>query len=178
MFFLKRIFPLFKYSQKTCNIKDCKKEHYELFLCKNHYDQYISNPKIHSIQSKVYKYNVLKLNLKDKLIYFLNFFIHYTTTIHFYYIEHFPLESLFLFHRKKILNEETKNFTKEQFIKDFDFDENKELQYIKTHFKIDDADKPLQDFISKENNPTNTKIFFNSIISNNNSLHFNSSLYS
>ncbi|WP_179005890.1 hypothetical protein [Winogradskyella forsetii] len=159
MFFFKKISTHFKYSIKTCNIKNCKRKHYDLLLCENHYEQYIISPKIHAIQSKVYKYNFLKLNLKDKLIYILNFFIHYTTTIHIFYIEHFPLESLFLFHRNKVLKEENRNYTKEQFIEDFNFDENIELQYLKTLFKTDDADKPLQDFIYKKNNPLVPKYF-------------------
>ena len=159
MFFLKKISSFFKYSSTNCNVKNCTNRHYNLLMCKSHYDTYISDSKIESIQEKVFKYNFNKTTFKEKLIYLLHYLIHYTTAIHVYYIEHFPLESIFLFHYKKVLNGKNQKFTRHQFINDFDFEENVELQYLKTKFNSPDAHKPLEKFIAEDDSINFPKFF-------------------
>lgn len=159
MFFLKTISTFFRYSTSICNIKNCQNEHFDLLLCEKHFDIYITNAEVNKIQSNVYKYNFSKFEFNDKLLYARNYLIHYITGIHIKYIEHFPLESLFLYHYKSANNSESSDFLIQQFIEDFDFEENSELQYLKTKFKVVDSDKPLRAFISKNDNFKVSKYF-------------------
>jgi len=127
----------FEYKNLTCNIKNCNNPSNEYLICNIHRDKYITDNKIKRIQTLISKIYYKSISLKERFIIFLFNLIHYTTTYHIYFVEHFPLESLFLYHKKKLYKNyrtflQTKdNNLKEkilldasQLIKDFNFKEN------------------------------------------------------
>jgi hypothetical protein len=139
----------FQYNPCTCNIKGCTNQHFSILLCKNHYDQYITDEKIKIIQSNVQKYSFGKQTLKDRTRHLLFFIIHYSTAIHVYYIEHFPLESLFLYHLRDVYKKNG-NLNALQYIKDFDYIENESIGSLKSDFKTIDANQNIIQFTSKK----------------------------
>lgn len=134
---------LIEYNHKQCNIKSCSNKQSKNLLCSYHNNIYIKSAKIENKIQRLEKLVIGEANLKDKLVYYRNFFIHYTTGIHVPYIEHFPMETLFLYYLPKIHRDELpdNSFTIEQFISNFDYPENSYLDNIKvkentTQFKV------------------------------------------
>lgn len=138
-----------KYSNKICNIKNCKNKHYKIFLCKQHLKKYVINNKIRCILERQYRLKFGSGNYKDWGVFLLNNLFHHTVNISFYYVEHFPLESLFHFHIKNVDVKNNKFYTSEEFIKDFDYKSNYRIGYLKTHLKTKDSQDVILKFVEE-----------------------------
>ena len=127
----------FEYKNLTCNIKNCNNPSNEYLICDVHREKYISDNKIDRIQILISKMYYNSISLKERSMIFLFNLIHYTTTYHIYFVEHFPLESLFLYHKKKLFTnyrtymQTNDNILKDkilldasELVKDFNFEEN------------------------------------------------------
>lgn len=150
----------FNYSNDKCSIKNCSNKHNSLLLCKKHYQRYITDEKIKKIQTNVYRNNFGVKTKRDYLRNYLYGFIHYSTAIHLYYIEHFPLESIFIYHSKSIYKENQQEFTIDEFIKDFNYSENHEINDIKLHFDQKSYADGVKKFTAtKEKNKIKNRIY-------------------
>lgn len=141
---------MYKYSNEKCNINGCQNPHHSLFLCKQHYDEYITDAKILKIQSLIFRLENGTVTFLEGLKVFIYTIIHLLTTIHVYYYEHFPLESLFIynFNRWKKLSNDKIN----KLINDFNFKENHSLIYLKNIVDHVDANKEVVEFTTKSLN--------------------------
>jgi hypothetical protein len=137
---------LIEYNPNTCNINNCDNPQDEYFICDKHKKQYVNDGKLISTlerQKRIIKGNS---TLKDKLYYSIYFLIHYSTGIHVKYIEHFPNETIFLHHLPLVYQKKNKKFTTEEFIKDFEFEENYEIDSLKVNFSKDNYKVPLTEY--------------------------------
>lgn len=148
-----------KYSTEICNVKNCSNKFHKILLCKKHYDRYIIDEKINLIQTNVFNYSIGKKTFSDYLKLFFYFLFHHTFNIRVYYIEHFPLESIFLYHyrKKNIKNNEHYNII--EFIEDFDYEQNYKIRNLKSLFKTKDSNKRLLEFAKSKMEDWNTLMF-------------------
>lgn len=153
---------MWKYSNEKCNIKGCNNAHHSLFLCKKHFDKYIDNEKILKTQILLYKDEFGDTTLCEKLKLFLHRVFHLITTIHVYYYEHFPLETLFIHHFYRFNTYTIEN--KIELIKDFDFEDNNRLLILKNIIDDQDVNNELIDYLKKTTNFNRLKYAFISFI--------------
>ena len=137
---------MIKYNADICNIKNCDNKQDEYFICKKHKKQYVTDSKLISTLERRKRIIEGNSTLKDKLYYALYFLIHYATGIHVKYIEHFPNETIFLYHLSSVYQEKNKKFTTEEFITDFEFEENYEIDSLKVNFSKSDYKVPLREY--------------------------------
>lgn len=123
---------MISYSLEKCNIKGCDSNQYDLLLCKKHYTKYIFDVKSTKIQSLVHRIATRKLKLIDKLKIILNTILHYIFITRVYYVEHFPLESIFLYNFWKNKKNSNSDKEKSDFIDDFDYENNYYAGHIKS----------------------------------------------
>lgn len=138
-----------KYNNKTCNIKNCRNDHYKTFLCKQHYKKYVINERIKCILDRQYRLKLGIGNYRDWGVYIINNFFHHTLNISLYYVEHFPLETLFHYHYKNVSVKNNKYYTGEEFIEDFDYENNLRIGYLKTHLKSKDSQDAILKFVEE-----------------------------
>lgn len=141
---------LITYKTEDCNIKSCKNRQHDLMLCSLHYNNYIIDKKIKEKLERLKRITDKKASFKDKIIYLLNFTIHYSTGVHVAYIEHFPLETIFIHFQKRIYRHEKFNFSIEQFISNFGYKENRYLDNLKIKFDSISSSQPLHLFVSEK----------------------------
>jgi len=130
-----------RYDLASCNIKSCRNPTFNLFLCKKHYTRYIIDPKILSIQSRVYRRALGKGSVWDHTIWFGHLLLHHLLSFRVYYFEHFPLETVFLYHRRRFSDRannkqpssESDRLARQltQFYADFGIPENQSEQEIR-----------------------------------------------
>jgi hypothetical protein len=137
---------LIEYKSNTCNIKDCQNPIKDYFLCTEHLEKYVYDEKLIKILQRLTRIINKEATIKDKIHYKLYYFLHYSTGIHVKYIEHFPNETIFLYHLSSIYKEENKKFTTEEFISDFDYKENYEIDSLKVKFSKDKFKEPLVEY--------------------------------
>jgi len=148
-----------KYSTEICNVKNCNNKFHKILLCKKHYDRYIIDEKINLIQTNVFNYSIEKKTFSDYLKLFFYSLFHHTFNIHVYYIEHFPLESIFLYHYRKINIKNNEYYELNQFIEDFDYEQNYKVRNLKSLFKTKDSNKRLLEFANSKIKGWNTFMF-------------------
>lgn len=145
-----------KYSTTNCNIKGCTGKHFQILLCKKHFKEYIINEKVKKIQTNVYEDNFGKFSLKNKIRLWFFRFLHYYFSTRVYYVEHFPLESLFMYYYQN-----PKQINKEKvtsFIADFDYEVNINVAHVKSVYETPDANNHLKEFSAKTNS-SQTKVY-------------------
>lgn len=106
------------YNKEKCNLSSCSNKQTENLMCGYHNHIYLENKQLKEKINRLERIVNGTSGFKDKFIYYRNFLIHYTTGIHVPYIEHYPLETIFLHHLPEVYkNEESNlNFTVEQFV--------------------------------------------------------------
>lgn len=137
-----------KYSLDNCNIVNCNKKAYKLFLCQEHYDQYIIDEKIARIQSMLYAEQRRTLTLRDKIDLYTSRVFHGVFFLRTYFIEHFPLESLFLYHynyqTKRLFREKDRKDARDKLFKlTQDFAYNNHPYILKIKYMLTVVDKKL-----------------------------------
>lgn len=137
------------YSTEKCNIPNCEETHYRDFLCKKHYKMYVVDEKSSSIMERLYRINTNQKKLSDWFVLIINNLIHYTANISVYYVEHFPLETLFIYHFKNVDIGKNKHYNKLDFIKDFDDKNNHRIGLLKSHLKTQDSKDKIVEFTKK-----------------------------
>lgn len=152
---------LVTYNKEKCNLSSCSNDQAENFMCGYHNLIYLEDKQL---KEKIYRLErIVKGNsgFKDKIIYIRNFLIHYTTGIHVPYIEHFPLETIFLYHFREVYKnaDSNLNFTVEEFVSNFDFKENVYLDDIKVQKDTSSFYYPFMEFTSKKISQKNTTFF-------------------
>jgi len=138
------------YDLNKCNIKDCNQKHYKYLLCKKHFTKYIFNAEAELIQSLIYRRATNSLNKIDILKIFINNIIHHIFLIRVYYVEHHPLESLFLINYRKNKELIKSDNTTKRFISDFDYDDNVYIPNLKSSYNTDDSNKYIEKFIDNK----------------------------
>lgn len=137
---------LIEYKTHICNIKNCEKSQEDFFICKEHLEKYASDPKLNKTLERQKRIITGKSNLKDKFYYKLYYFLHYSTGIHVKYIEHFQNETIFLYNLPLVYKRKNKKFTTEEFISDFDYKENYEIDSLKVKFSKTQYKTPLIEY--------------------------------
>lgn len=150
---------LVKYDHDKCNIKSCVNPQYKYLICEEHYERYIVDEVIKRKLQLLNRIVSDKATRKDKIVYYLNYLKHYITSVHVSYIEHYPLETIFLYHKKKIYRKENINFNLNEFIDDFNYVENKELDEIKVYFHDSQWKEPFVEFENFRNSKKITKSY-------------------
>jgi len=153
-----------KYDSETCNIKNCKNKQKDLFLCKYHYNIYVLDNEILNKLARLKRIVDKRATFKDKLTYYIYYFFHYLTGIHVAYIEHFLLETIFEHYKKKLYKENNYPFTIEQFVSNFDYQENRYLDDIKVHFETKSFYEPIKLFVDNKDENKPTIIYFSLIL--------------
>lgn len=100
---------MYEYDLQNCNIKDCNHKIDRLLLCNRHFKKYIIDNKSERIQDLIYRKIIGYTSLGEKLKFSLLWLLHHSIHRRIYYAEHFPLESLFLYHFR-IVNKELNHF--------------------------------------------------------------------
>jgi hypothetical protein len=95
---------LFKYNLHQCNVENCDKKVEDLLLCKLHHEEYIIDEKSKEIQTNITNWAKGDRNIKLRLIFIKYYLLHYIFFLKVYYMEHYPLESIFLYHYKILKN--------------------------------------------------------------------------
>jgi hypothetical protein len=137
---------LIEYKENTCNIKNCENSQENYFICKEHLEKYAYNDKLIETLKRQKRIILGNPNRKDKIYYKLYYLLHYSTGIHVKFIEHFPNETIFLFNLPKVYRRKNKKFTTEEFIADFDFSENYEIDSLKVQFSKSKFKEPLIEY--------------------------------
>lgn len=88
----------FNYNSEQCNIPRCDEAQFELLLCESHFNRYITDETTAKIQSLVWRRAKGLWGTKDKLKFTLFWLVHHLTNKRVPLSEHFPCESLFLYH--------------------------------------------------------------------------------
>ncbi|MGO9482425.1 MAG: hypothetical protein ACLP05_11680 [Candidatus Kryptoniota bacterium] len=90
--------PSQMYRAHRCNISGCDEEVFDLLLCKTHFDRYITDDIAKKIQAVIAKAVLHTEGVKQKAIRRIFIMAHYIFSVHVPFAEHYPLESLFLYH--------------------------------------------------------------------------------
>lgn len=125
---------LFKYNLNQCNVKNCDKEVEDLLLCKVHHEEYIIDEKSKEIQTNITNWAKGDRNIKLRLIFIKYHLLHYIFFLKVYYMEHYPLESIFLYHYKILKNK----LSREIKVKSVNKKICKKLNYLINDFNTDD----------------------------------------
>lgn len=149
------------YKRDICNIKGCTNKYHDLLLCKNHFDTYVSDDKIRRIQENLSVLSLGKSNFKLKVKYLLNLIIHYVLLVRVYYIEHYPLETLFLYHfRKKDSDGKYRNKSFYiNLISDFDYKENYFIDSLKEKYTPNNANSRIKLFSERKRESTSSVLY-------------------
>jgi hypothetical protein len=131
-----------------CNIKSCNRKQDKKLLCAEHYRDYISDSNIADQISRLNRIVFKKKSKKDAYKYYKNFILHHVTGVHVPYIEHFPLETIFLYHEKTFLQgkESDLSVSREQFISNFDWEWNVYMDRLKVKSDSSQFFEPFKKF--------------------------------
>lgn len=144
-----------EYTAEKCNIRNCERHHYKTFLCDYHYSKYITNSEIQSYLERLERLINGNSSWKDKCIFWRNGIVHYTTYLSTYYIEHFKLETLFTYHYKNTDLNNNPPFDPEEFIHDFDYEENDRMGFVRTSVNARDSQDRILKFVEESILPNN-----------------------
>jgi hypothetical protein len=145
---------------EKCKIKSCNNNHFDLLLCSYHYKCYAVDDNIKNKLSRIQRIIEKKANTKDKLIHRTYIIFYLITGINVPYVERFPLETVYIYFRNKIYTDKNLNFSINQFISNFDYEKNRELNLIKN------------DFLKIEKNLTDVKYFGSSKVARKNTIDY------
>lgn len=122
-----------KYNTEQCNIHKCNSHIYKDGLCRYHYDFYMKEESVKKNHNEFELIKNKKANFKLKLNYWFQIIIHYVFVIPMPFVEHFPLEHIFLSEfnllRKKLDKIDVSRY--ENIINDFDIKENENIENFK-----------------------------------------------
>src|SRR5882672_9577616 len=90
--------PSQMYRVDRCNISGCDREVFDLLLCKTHFDRYITDDTARKIQTAILRAVLGTESAKQMAVRRLMVVAHYLFSAHIPFAEHYPLESLFLYH--------------------------------------------------------------------------------
>lgn len=93
-----------KYHPTKCNVTGCESPQSSLFLCSRHEALYLTSERFVRLQSEVVALYDGKAADSLRIRAFLWSLLHYVTNAKVPYLEHFPLESIYLQHRRALLN--------------------------------------------------------------------------
>ncbi|MGN0214205.1 MAG: hypothetical protein ACI4AH_05285 [Muribaculaceae bacterium] len=120
-----------KYSTTHCNIKGCHNGIFKYHMCQEHYKQYVCNSIVSTICEEYDNFENDKASLRLKLKRISHFLIHYSFNIPKYFVEHFPLEHVFLGNLEWIKKQKSvDNKFVNTLIADFDYKENENLPVL------------------------------------------------
>ena len=139
-----------KYRIDKCNIKFCDDDQHGLLLCKKHFDRYIIDDEIYSQQLNVMKYSFVTITAIPMLKLFWYNAVHYSLNSRVRYVEHFPLETLYLYHHYKVNFEDNEHYKKEQIIEDFDFEENIKIGHVKSALNVGNTQNKIEQFSERK----------------------------
>lgn len=129
-----------KYHPIKCNIAGCEALGRSLSLCDRHQEQYLSTDRARQLQEDVVALRDGTSSAPLRIRAFLWSVLHYVTNAKVPYLEHFPLESIYLLHRRNLLARLSKPGSdihhanrKElnKLIDDFDHPENETLEDLR-----------------------------------------------
>lgn len=92
-----------KYHPIKCNIAGCEALGRSLSLCDRHQEQYLSTDRARRLQEDVVALRDGTSSAPLRIRAFLWSVLHYVTNAKVPYMEHFPLESIYLLHRRNLL---------------------------------------------------------------------------
>lgn len=131
------------YHPAECNIASCGSPQHKLFMCQAHFKRYVDSDQARVLMEEVYALSTgaapTSLVRKARL----NNVVHYLTNLSVPYVEHFPLESLFLYHRDRLLSQSAtdapgRRFPKcrefKQLLEDFAYPTNQNIAALRTRY--------------------------------------------
>lgn len=122
-----------KYNINKCNIHNCKNNIYKDGLCKYHYDFYMKEEFVKRSHDRFELLRKKKAGFKLRLQNIFQIIVHYSFAFPMPFVEHFPLEHIFLSElqllRKKHDKIDVDRY--ENIIRDFDCKENENLESMK-----------------------------------------------
>lgn len=123
---------MIKYATNQCNIRGCTEPIHRHYLCQKHFKQYVSNPIVKNICDEFDLVDQKKepLSLRFKRI--MHHILHYVFDTPMYFVEHFPLEHIFLGNLTFIKQSSKVDFDLgTHLLNDFDYKENDNLPMLK-----------------------------------------------
>jgi hypothetical protein len=133
------------YHPTNCNIVGCDEPQNSLFLCKKHEADYLASASARRLQEEVVELLDGRADTLLRIRAYLWSRLHYITNVPVPFVEHFPLESLYLHHRRTLLDQMAANASSlrdncnrlHAFIKDFGHPANEtlgDLQWRRTWY--------------------------------------------
>lgn len=142
-----------KYNKEHCNIPGCNHSIYRNYMCKEHYDFYLTDDKCREISNDVIAVYEGKGSWKQKALAFRDNVIHHAFDFPMIRCEHFPLEHVFLLDLRRFDKHDKERCSR--VIKDFDIPANENIAMFKRIVNVQNVDdteiKPVESyFLSKQ----------------------------
>lgn len=118
-----------EYNKKHCNIKGCKHAIYRNYLCKTHYDFYLSDENCKKISDEVIAVYENRGTWKQRFLSVRDSFIHHALDYPMVRYEHFPLEHIYLLALQRFDKKDRERCM--QVLADFDIPENENIPMLK-----------------------------------------------
>lgn len=131
-----------KYNIEQCNIRGCGNSIYKDGLCKDHYDFYMKESYVRNYHEDFVSLKNGTAGVRLKLQYILQLILHYVFAIPEPFVEHFPLEHIFLTElfvlRSKKNTIDVDRYKK--ILRDFDCKENENVELMRCLLYSNDVD--------------------------------------
>lgn len=142
-----------KYNKEHCNIPGCHHSIYRNYMCKEHYDFYLTDDKCREISNDVIAVYEGKGSWKQKALAFRDNVIHHAFDYPMIRYEHFPLEHVFLLALRRFDKHDKERCSR--VIEDFDIPANENIAMFKMIVNVQNVDdvkiKPVESyFLSKQ----------------------------
>lgn len=93
-----------RYHPIECNIVGCERSQSSLLLCKAHEAEYVASPATLRLQQEIVALLERRAGTRLRVRAYLWSTLHYVTNLPVPFVEHFPLESLYLYHRRRLFD--------------------------------------------------------------------------
>lgn len=138
-----------KYNKEHCNIPGCNHRIYRNYMCKEHYDFYLTDDKCREISDDVIAVYEGKGSWKQKALAFRDNVIHHAFDYPMIWYEHFPLEHVFLLALRCFDKHDKERCSR--VIEDFDISANENIAMFKRIVNVQNVDdvkiKPVEFYL-------------------------------
>lgn len=138
-----------KYNKEHCNIPGCNHNIYRNYMCKEHYDFYLTDDKCREISDNVIAVYEGKGSWKQMVLAFRDNVIHHAFDHPMIRYEHFPLEHVFLLALRCFDKHDKERCSR--VIEDFDIPANENIAMLKRIVNVQNVDdvkiKPVEFYL-------------------------------